>query len=66
VVVYERFDNAASLKKKQTLMESWIKGYPDPGQFATDGDVIIHKTCDGRIPCSKNYQINQHVNAAPT
>lgn len=43
-------------------MESWIKSYP--GQFTTDGSVIFCKICDKRIPCSKKYQVDQHVNTS--
>lgn len=49
-------------KNTQTLMESWIKCYP--GQFTTDGTVIFCKVCEKRIPSSKKYQIDQHVNTA--
>lgn len=49
-------------KKSQTLMESWIKGYP--AQFTTDGTVVYCKVCDKRIPCSKKYQVDQHINTA--
>lgn len=37
-----------------------MEGYQN--EFTTDGDVIFCKICDKRIPCSKKYQIDQHVN----
>ena len=49
-------------KNSHGLMESWIKNYP--GQFTTDGSIIFCKVCEKRIPSSKKYQIDQHVNTA--
>lgn len=49
-------------KNSQSLMESWIKNYPD--QFTTDGTMIFCKVCEKRIPSSKKYQIDQHVSTA--
>lgn len=43
-------------------MESWLKC--NPGQFTTDDTVIFCKVCEKRIPPSKKYQIDQHVNTA--
>ncbi|KAF0748382.1 Uncharacterized protein FWK35_00032412 [Aphis craccivora] len=47
---------------KNTRINVWINEYP--GTFTTDGMVVYCQICEKKVPCSKKFQIVQHIRTA--
>lgn len=47
---------------KNTRIHVWINEYP--GTFTTDGMVVCSQVYEKKVPCSKKFQIVQHIRTA--